>query len=392
MALTVLAPASIVGPPLSASAYVGANVTFTVGASGDLPLAYQWFFNGVPITWASGPSLLLGGVGRPQAGAYFVTVSNSAGSVTSAPVTLTILTGPDCPGGPAGMVAWWRGEGNAYDYTGTNDLTFLGAAYAPGEVGEAFTLNGVSSYLTVPAPGLAPYGTNDFSIEFWADFSALTPSTPGGDGSIVFIGRDEGLGDLNKWLFGFGENTLYLYLNSPVLGPQFIAHAQFNPATNQWYHLAVTRGGPVFRVYVNGAQVSAETNVLAIPAADAPITIGQAQGIFMSGMLDEISIYNRALEANELLAIYQAGSQGKCPGGQSGQPLTIGPAGFNSTGQFQFQILGGQSGVTIQVESSSDLAHWSNIWQTISTNGNETFIDSNTTLNLRRFYRADSSQ
>jgi hypothetical protein len=290
------------------------------------------------------------------------------------------------------MVAWWRGEGNAYDYTGTNDLTFLDPAYAPGEVGQAFTLNGVTSYLTAPAPGLAPYGTNDFSIEFWADFSALTPSTPGGDGSVVFIGRDEGLGDLNKWLFGFGGDTLYLYLNSPVLGPQFIAQAPFNPATNEWYHFAVTRAGTVFRVYANGAQVSAQTNSVAIPAADAPVTIGQAQGLFMSGSLDEISIYNRALEPNELLAIYQAGSQGKCSGGQTGQPLSIGGAGFNSTGQFQFQILGVQSGVTIQVEASADLAHWSNIWQTITTNGSESFIDSNATPNPRRFYRAGSSQ
>ena len=387
--LTVLAPAAILDPPAPASAHVGGEVTFNVGASGDSPLAYQWFFNGTPITWASGPSLTLSEVGRPQAGAYSVAVSNPAGSVTSAPVALTILTGPACPNAPGGMVAWWRGEGNAYDYAGTNDLTFLEAAYAPGEVGQAFYLNGATSYLTAPANGLAPSGTNDFSIEFWANFAALTPSTPGGDGSIAFIARDEGLGDLNKWLFGLGGGTCISTSTVAGLGPYFLAQAPFNPVTNQWYHLAVTRGGAVFRVYVNGAQVSAETNSLAIPDADAPLTLGEAQGLFMQGLLDEISIYNRALGANELLAIYLAGSAGKC---QAEQPLSIGPAGFNSSGQFQFQILGGQLGATIQVQVSSDLTHWANIWQAVNTNGVAAFTDPDTTHNSRRFYRASSNQ
>jgi hypothetical protein len=386
--LTVMAPAVILAPPTPASVHVGSDVTFNVGASGDPPLAYQWFFNGAPVTWATGPSLLLSGVGRPQAGVYSVAVSNVLGSVTSAPVALTILTGPDCQGAPAGMLAWWRGEDNAYDYAGTNDLTFLDAAYAPGEVGQAFVFNGANSYLTAPANGLAPSGTNDFSLEFWANFSALTPSTMGGDGSVVFVARDEGLGDLNKWLFGFGGGSLYFYLNAPGLGPQFLASALFAPATNQWYHLAVTRGGNIFRVYVDGAQVSLETSGLAIPPANAPLTIGEAQGLFMQGLLDEISIYNRALAANELLAIYQEGSQGKC---QSSQPLTMGQAAFNSSGQFQFQILGGQLGAAIQVQASSDLAHWTNVGQTINTNGVETFADP-AARNARRFYRASSTQ
>ena len=109
----------------------------------------------------------------------------------------------------------------------------------------------------------------------------------------------------------------------------------------------------------------------------------------MQGLLDEISIYNRALGANELLAIYQAGSQGKCQAGQNSQRLGIEQVGFNSSGQFQFQILGGQVGATIQVQASADLAHWTNLWQTINTNGVASFTDPNSTHNLRRFYRAN---
>jgi hypothetical protein len=35
---------------------------------------------------------------------------------------------------------------------------------------------------------------------------------------------------------------------------------------------------------------------------------------YYAGLLDEISIYNRALASNEVAAIYSAGSSGKCKG------------------------------------------------------------------------------
>ncbi len=391
--LTVLAPAIIQTPPQAVSAYVGADVAFNVSASGDAPLAYQWLFNGTPITWAAGPSLILNAVGRPQAGAYSVVVSNPAVAVTSAPVALTILAGPNCPDGPSGMVAWWRGEGNAYDYAGTNDLTFAEAAYGPGQVGRAFLFNGVSSYLTGAPGSLPPSGTNDFSIEFWTSLSSLAPSTMGGDGSVAFIARDEGLGDLNKWLFGFGGQTLYFYVNSPGLGPRFLAPAAFNPLTNQWYHLAVTRAGLVFRVYTNGALAASESNTLSIPPAAAPLTIAAAQGLFLPGLLDEISLYDRALSSSEIQAIYQSGSQGKCGGGgPAAQPLTLVNSGFTPGRQFQFQITGGAAGAIIDIQASSDLSHWSNLWQYTNTNPGQPFTDSNSISSRPRFYRAGPGQ
>src|SRR5262249_22807734 len=41
-----------------------------------------------------------------------------------------------------GLAAWWRGEGNANDATGLHDGTLVApASYAPGEVGQAFSLH-----------------------------------------------------------------------------------------------------------------------------------------------------------------------------------------------------------------------------------------------------------
>jgi hypothetical protein len=83
---------TITSQPVSQTVVVGANVTFTVVASGTAPLSYQWMKNGTSITGATSASLSLTSVTTSSAGSYTVRVSNSAGSVTSAAATLTVNT------------------------------------------------------------------------------------------------------------------------------------------------------------------------------------------------------------------------------------------------------------------------------------------------------------
>jgi len=85
---------SITTQPASQTVTAGANVTFTVVASGSAPLSYQWRKNGGNIPGATGNSLALNNVATADAGDYTVQVSNSAGSVTSAAATLTVNVAP----------------------------------------------------------------------------------------------------------------------------------------------------------------------------------------------------------------------------------------------------------------------------------------------------------
>lgn len=77
--------------PTAQSAYVGAVANFSVAASGTAPLSYQWLKNGTAISGATGtvyttPALALSDDG----GLYSVTVSNSAGTVTSSTAKLSV--------------------------------------------------------------------------------------------------------------------------------------------------------------------------------------------------------------------------------------------------------------------------------------------------------------
>jgi hypothetical protein len=386
----VLAPPAIVASPQSQTVWVGTNVELRVSVSGDAPLVFQWSFNAVAIAGATNSVLSFADVTRAQAGSYAVTISNAVGIATSAsPAVLSVVTGVICPGAPGGMVAWWRGDGDSSDYAGTNDAVFEGAiAYAPGEAGQAFSFDGASSYLQVADSPEWNFGTNDFSLEFWANFAATNTSIAAGDGSVAFLAHDEISGGRDKWIFGAGGGEIYFYVNGPGVGPRFLVEAPFAPQTNQWRHLGLTKADGVFRIFEDGAVVSVATNSLTIPSAVAPLTVGQAEDFFMPGLMDEISIYDRALSSAEMFGIYAAGGLGKC---ESAEPLLISEAGFNSSGRFQFQILGGRAGSTLHVQSSPDLRTWGVVGHIVPTGGPILFTDTISASRLQLYYRVIST-
>ena len=84
-------PPTITSQPADQSVTEGQSATFSVVASGSTPLAYQWQWDGVDIAGATGASYTTPATTLTDDGAIFrCVVSNSAGSVTSEPATLTV--------------------------------------------------------------------------------------------------------------------------------------------------------------------------------------------------------------------------------------------------------------------------------------------------------------
>jgi len=78
----------------SAGVSVGTAFTNTVVVAAAKP-SYQWFDNGLPINGATNASLILNPVATSDAGAdYYVVITNSFGSITSAVASLTVYTNP----------------------------------------------------------------------------------------------------------------------------------------------------------------------------------------------------------------------------------------------------------------------------------------------------------
>ncbi|MBK8001698.1 MAG: immunoglobulin domain-containing protein [Verrucomicrobia bacterium] len=81
---------TFVSTPADAIAYPGNSVSFSASAEGTAPLAYQWSFNGEPLTGQTNPAIQLNSVTLANEGSYQVIVSNAFGAVTSQSASLTI--------------------------------------------------------------------------------------------------------------------------------------------------------------------------------------------------------------------------------------------------------------------------------------------------------------
>src|SRR5581483_9520389 len=100
---------SITTQPQSQSVLASSNVTFSVVASGNAPLSYQWSLNGTNLTnsshiaGAATTALTISNLVAGDAGNYQVVVSNSHGTATSSNATLTVLVPANITGQPQSL-------------------------------------------------------------------------------------------------------------------------------------------------------------------------------------------------------------------------------------------------------------------------------------------------
>lgn len=94
----------------------GANVTFSVNATGTPPLAYQWQLNNMNLPGATSSNLTLTAVTFAQAGFYTVVITNVLGSAGSGPVALSVW----CASAPSFSFLTYNANGNGQTNWSTN--------------------------------------------------------------------------------------------------------------------------------------------------------------------------------------------------------------------------------------------------------------------------------
>jgi hypothetical protein len=242
--------------------------------------------------------------------------TNSLFKILAITVTLAaVRTHADCTPPPAGIVGWWKGDGNTIDSISSNNGVAVNVTYTTGVVGQAFAFNSVDygPYVGVQVPDRPAYAlTNSLTIEGWV--------RPRGDGWFIFWRGDNRPG-LDPYSLGMQHNNTVRFAITDTNGNYAIAETTL--AYNQWTHLAATLNGAsgTMSIYTNGVlAVQTVTSVRpfgALIAGDSPgVGVGNlndGQNIFgFIGDIDEISLYNRALSSSEIGAIYNAGNSGKC--------------------------------------------------------------------------------
>lgn len=184
--------------PLNRFVDTGGAVSFTVLASGDAPLGYQWRLNGSPIAGATTNTYTIASAQSTNAGDYSVVVANFSGSKTSSVVSLTVYP-------PQTVVfsdsldtdssADWTVSKSSTDTRVTFNYNYAadGIPSAPRSTGgttrgvkfEANMANGV-----VAAVSMSPVGQSfggDYRLHFDMWINANGPFPGGGTGSSQYI-------------------------------------------------------------------------------------------------------------------------------------------------------------------------------------------------------------
>ena len=200
------------------------------------------------------------------------------------------LCASDCVVQPPGLVHWWPGQGSTQDAVGVaHGQLRNGATYAAGKVGEGFLLggDGGSVFVNLDAP------SGPWTLETWVKFTGNLGR--GGWNTIAEFGADSP----NLGVRSDGSVELW----SAVNGGQI--------TSGVWEHIAFTWDGTNSMLYLNGVQVGITTN--APPVGGHGLGIGYNDGDTpWMGLIDEVSMYNRALSAPEVHSIYLADTAGKC--------------------------------------------------------------------------------
>jgi hypothetical protein len=210
-----------------------------------------------------------------------------------------------CTPPPTGIVSWWTGDDTFADWMSRNPGSAVGSiTFAPGMVGRAFVLDG-SGAVSATTDGF-PMGASDRTVEFWVQaFEYGSPSH-----SEMFFSY----GALGA---ATGAYALFLWGSPSVVFSQW--GQSFSGGTmnlRTWTHLAAVTSGSTTTIYVNGTPVTAQALPMATQAGRALLGGGGAapDGTThrLVGLLDEVTIYDRALSAAEIARIVAAGSAGKC--------------------------------------------------------------------------------
>ena len=208
----------------------------------------------------------------------------------------------------AGLVGWWTFDGRdmsngvALDRTANGNNGNLinistSTFYAPGKLGQGFNFDGVNDYVT------ASTGTvgNNFTYSFWIKPNNLSSApvilagTTAANASAIRFCRigGNGAGKVNCSVDGTSGGSA---VTTTVL------------KTGTFYHVAYVVTGNVQQIFLNGVNEGSATETSNTSGSFLCIGDGCNTGLYFSGVLDDVRIYNYALSTSTIAELYAMGN------------------------------------------------------------------------------------
>jgi hypothetical protein len=319
LTITLLLPAGIVPPGASVvSAATNMNwdsgpvsvgtVNSGVGQEMTSPVSVNFSSSGVGDELSKPVSVHFpsSGVGTEQSSPVSVSMASATenGTYMALPAAVSVQT---ANAGDPDLVGLWHFDGDWGDSSGNN---YLGVPYNNPQFSSnkaigvsSGSFDGVDDYV-IASEGYISTASNTFTIEFWANPSSTrattTESNSGSSGTSGqryaiypswFGNSDAGAG------ISVGTNGISVFEHAANYLPSLLVYDQ---PLSGWNHIAVVYVNKQPRLYLNGTLVrtgltSQRNNVFPSIRFSSDNSYGR-----YNGLIDEVTVYKRALTAEEI--------------------------------------------------------------------------------------------
>ena len=268
-----------------------------------------------------------------------------------------------------GLVAYYPLDGNASDMSGNGRDGTSAAGQAPiagsdrhGGLQKAYFFDGVNDKVNLGTLNSTISGQDKLTVWAWVSHSST------GDDRILCKSPSTNISDHIFSLGINGSDLLIMRIGTNTTNATSMVGSAVIPSNGTWTQVAMTYDGSKVRSYVNGALDSHHSLSGNIKSSSDNVYIGNVNGgqnRHFLGKIDELRIYDRALSASDVQALYNLENT---PPNQS--PSFSGPASFttaenNASATFQptasdpdgdgltYQIFGGADHTKFDINAST---------------------------------------
>jgi len=222
----------------------------------------------------------------------------------------------------AGMWLFDEDEGDiAEDSSGNGNTGTLknGPRWDDGKFGSALEFDGGITYIdcgTGPSLDI----TEELTVVAWVKFEAVDyKNNAGGLFTVAAKGYPDALTPHAGWWFSHDNRNNGQGFNYTCFGNKNggwsgggnnLNGRNFQFTKGEWYHMAITVGDSVGKMYVNGTQLGTDKTFASLVLSDMSknLTIGGAEGSYVfNGLIDEVAIFNVELDEEQIQYVMNKG-------------------------------------------------------------------------------------
>ncbi|HDM66840.1 MAG TPA: LamG domain-containing protein, partial [Thermoplasmatales archaeon] len=191
-----------------------------------------------------------------------------------------------------------EGTGNiAHDSIGNNNGEIHGASWVKGINDNALSFDGKNDYIRVSNNNLNP--SNELTVIAWVKWD-IEPSTGQHWANIISKNGD------NEWQIqhSYGNDKFEFAVKTE--NARKYVWSTTKPVKGKWYQVAGVYDGKYIKIYVNGRLENKVPLTGKIKTSSSEIDIGRRtwRDRYFNGVIDEVSIYDKALTDEEIRELY----------------------------------------------------------------------------------------